>query len=165
MALYSGLTEYDPKTTEPIPELAERWESNKDSSEFTFHLRHGARFSNGDPITARDFVYTIRRGLSPELAAANASLAYYIKYAEAYNGGSVFVRAANGEFLLDNDFSEPVEESKKPLSAKPVNSVAEEYGPIKGEQTADVDTPFHRFMHSPDRVVLPGDEKSRNKAL
>src|SRR5437870_13042630 len=115
MALYSGLTEYDPKTTEPIPELAERWESNKDSSEFVFHLRHGARFSNGDPITARDFVYTIRRGLSPELAAANASLAYYIKYAEAYNGGSVFVRAANGEFLLDNDFSEPVEESKKPL--------------------------------------------------
>src|SRR5438552_15676778 len=72
MALYSGLTEYDPKTTVPIPELAERWESNKDSPEFTFHLRHGARSSNVDPITTPDFVYTIRRGLSPELAAANA---------------------------------------------------------------------------------------------
>src|SRR2546425_5443787 len=57
MALYEGLAEYDPKTTAPIPELAERWEANKDSSEFTFHLRTNARFSNGDPITARDFVY------------------------------------------------------------------------------------------------------------
>src|SRR6266516_3343549 len=78
MALYEGLTEYDPKTTAPIPALAERWEVNKDSSEFTFHLRHNARFSNRDPITARDFVYTFRRGLNPETAARNASLAYYI---------------------------------------------------------------------------------------
>ena len=92
MALYSGLTEYDPRTTSPIPELAERWEANKDNSEFVFHLRHGARFSNGDPITARDFVYTIRRGLSPELAARNASLAYYIKYAEGYNESGVLDR-------------------------------------------------------------------------
>ena len=49
-----------------IPELAESWEVNKDSSEFVFHLRRDGRFSNGDPITARDFVYTIRRGLTPE---------------------------------------------------------------------------------------------------
>jgi ABC-type oligopeptide transport system substrate-binding subunit len=35
--------------------------TNADNSEFTFHLRHNARFSNGDPITARDFVYTLRR--------------------------------------------------------------------------------------------------------
>src|SRR2546430_1413594 len=76
MSLYEGLTEYDPKTTEPVPALAERWEVNKDSSEFVFHLRHNGRFSNGDPITARDFVYTIRRGLSPELASRVASLAY-----------------------------------------------------------------------------------------
>src|SRR2546427_4135212 len=55
MALYEGLTEYDPKTTEPIPAIAERWEVNGDSSEFVFHLRQNARFSNGDPITAGDF--------------------------------------------------------------------------------------------------------------
>src|SRR2546426_2503757 len=62
MALYEGLLEYDPKTTAPVPALAETWEVNKDSSEFTFHLRRDGRFSNGDAITARDFVYTIRRG-------------------------------------------------------------------------------------------------------
>jgi len=107
MALYSGLTEYDPKSTAPIPELAERWEANKDNSEFVFHLRHGARFSNGDSITARDFVYTIRRGLLPELAARNASLAYYIKYAEGYNEGGVFVRDSNGQFLLEKILAKP----------------------------------------------------------
>src|SRR6185436_13405162 len=57
MALYEGLVEYDPKTTAPMPALAQRWEINKDSSEFTFHLRQNGRFSNGDRITARDFVY------------------------------------------------------------------------------------------------------------
>ncbi len=74
MALFEGLVEYDPKTTAPIPALAERWEINNDSSEFTFHLRRNGRFSNGDPITARDFVYTIRRGMSPKLASRNAGL-------------------------------------------------------------------------------------------
>jgi oligopeptide transport system substrate-binding protein len=166
MALYEGLTEYDPKTTEPIPALAERWEVNKDSSEFTFHLRHGARFSNGDPITARDFVYTFRRGLSPELAARNASLAYYIKYAEPYNESAVFVRASNGEFLLEKDFSEDADsEAKKPLSSKPVESVTAEYPPIPEEKTPDADTAFHHYMHSPDRLVLPGDDKGRKKVL
>src|SRR5437868_4007538 len=39
MALYEGLAEYDPKTGEAVPALAERWEVNQDSSEFVFHLR------------------------------------------------------------------------------------------------------------------------------
>ena len=65
LALYEGLTEYHPVTGEAMPAIAERWEPNGDNSEFTFHLRHNARFSNGDPITAKDFVYTLRRGLRP----------------------------------------------------------------------------------------------------
>src|SRR3981189_3263283 len=39
MALYEGLAEYDPKTSAPVPAIAERWEVNKDFSEITFHLR------------------------------------------------------------------------------------------------------------------------------
>jgi len=87
LALYEGLTEYHPVTGEAMPAIAERWEPNADNSEFTFHLRHNARFSNGDPITAGDFVYTLRRGLAPALAARAAYLAYYIKGAQAYNEG------------------------------------------------------------------------------
>ena len=56
MALYDGLVEYHPKNLRPIPALAERWDVNNDSSEFTFHLRRNARWSNGDPIDANDFV-------------------------------------------------------------------------------------------------------------
>ena len=106
MALYDGLVEYDPKTMEPIPGIAESWEISKDGTEFLFHLRKNATFSNGDKITAKDFVYTFRRGLSPELAAQNAYLAYYIKYGEAYNSGKVFVKDKNGRFLLEKDLEE-----------------------------------------------------------
>ena len=101
LALFDGLTEYDPKTGEPIPALATHWEANEDNSVFVFHLRP-ARWSNGRPLTAEDFVYTIRRGLSPELAARAAYLAYYIQYAQGYNEGGVFARdSRSGAFVMD----------------------------------------------------------------
>jgi oligopeptide transport system substrate-binding protein len=182
MALYEGLVEYDPKTTAPIPALAERWEVNKDSSELTFHLRHNGRFSNGDPITAQDFVYSIQRGLNPKLGSRNAALAYYIKYAQAYNEGDVFVQdPGSGKFLLAPDFDQAAAQPAKvptdpkaevqapkprvPLSSQPVGSVAAEYPPIPEDKVADPDTPFHQFMHSPERVVLPADEKKRSQIV
>src|SRR5438874_5179451 len=64
LALYEGLTEIHPVTGQSIPAIAERWQANADNTEFTFYLRRNARWSNGDPITARDFVYSLRRGLS-----------------------------------------------------------------------------------------------------
>ncbi len=104
VALYEGLVEYDPQTLAPVPAIAERWESNDDSTEFTFHLRPDARWSNGDAITAKDFVYTVRRGLDPKLASRGAGQAYYIKNAKAFNEGAAFVQdAATGEFLMDAD--------------------------------------------------------------
>ena len=101
VALYEGLVEYDPQTLEPVPAIAERWETNQDSTEFTFYLRPNARWSNGEPITAKDFVYTVRRGLAPEFASRGAGQAFYIKNAKAYNEAAAFVRDANGEFLAD----------------------------------------------------------------
>ena len=163
MALYDGLVEYDPKTLRPIPAMAERWDVNNDSSEFVFHLRQTGRWSNGDPIDANDFVYTFRRGLSPELASRNAYLAYYIKYAQAYNEGAVFVRDAPGQFLLARDFAEG-ETMPEPLSSKPVDANGE-YSPTAEEPTPDPDSSFHQLMHSPQRITLPGDEKARNKFL
>jgi oligopeptide transport system substrate-binding protein len=163
MALYEGLVEYHAKTLEPVPALAERWHPNNDSSEFIFHLRKNARWSNGDPINAHDFIYSFRRGLSAELASRNAYLAYYIKYAQAYNEGQVFVRdAKTNQFLLARDFAAPeATTSSSPLTALPVSP--SEYKPTAEENQADPDTEFHQFMHSPMRLTLPGDEKSRNK--
>jgi oligopeptide transport system substrate-binding protein len=164
MALYDGLAEYDPKTTLPIPAIAERWEVNNDSSEFVFHLRKNARWSNGDQINASDFVYSFRRGVSPALASPNAYLGYYIKYAAAYNGGAVFVRdPQTNQDLLARDFAEGV--TAPPLSQTPLKSTEEEYKPTAEQLKPETDTPFHQSMHSPERLTLPGDEKSRGKLI
>ena len=130
MALFDGLVEYEPKTMDPIPGIAESWEISTDGTEFLFHLRKNATFSNGAPITAKDFVYTFRRGLSPELAAQNAYLAYYIKYGEAYNSGKAFVKKPDGTFLFEKDLEEkkPAEEVKKETDTEKTAVRTEEPG-------------------------------------
>ena len=142
MALFEGLTEYDPKTTAPIPALAERWKVNKDWSEVTFHLRREGRFSNGDPITAHDFVYSIRRGLKPSTGSRTASLAFPIKYAQAFNGGGVFVfDPTTKSYLLEREFAENA--PQPPLSEQDVASVTDEYPP-----NAENTTPGFRYSFS-----------------
>ncbi|HEX5702874.1 MAG TPA: peptide ABC transporter substrate-binding protein [Pyrinomonadaceae bacterium] len=164
LALFEGLTEYDPKTTAPIPALAERWDVNKDWSEVTFHLRRNGRFSNGDPITAHDFVYSIRRGLKPSTGSRSASLSFPIKYAQAFNGSGFFVfDPAAKTFLLERDFTENSPEP--PLSEQDVTSVSDEYPPNAENRTPASDTAFHRAMHAPVRLVLPGPEKARKAAM
>ena len=102
MAFYEGLVIYDPKTMGPYPGIAEKWDINDNFTEFTFHLRNNVRFSNGDPITAEDFVWSLRRGLDPKFAAEYAYIAYPILNAEGYNSGGSFVRnKATGAFDLD----------------------------------------------------------------
>jgi oligopeptide transport system substrate-binding protein len=166
MALYEGLVEYDPKTLNPIPAIAERWGVNNDSSEFLFHLRKNARWSNGDPITANDFVYSLRRALSPELASRNAYLAYYLKNAQAYNEGAVFVRDnETNHFLLERDFADNAQQVAEPLSQKSLSSTEPEYRQTTKEPEPGADTAFHQLMHSPSRLTLPGSEKNRNKLL
>jgi oligopeptide transport system substrate-binding protein len=171
LALYEGLVEYDPKSGQPIPALAERWDVNKDWSELVFHLRQDGRFSNGDPITARDFVYTIRRGLNSELAGRNASQAYPIKYAQAYNSGGVFVfDSQSGSYLLERDVADkktdsPPANENEPLSSQPIKSIADEYPSTAEQKTPVADTPFHQLMHSPARLVLPKAEKARQQLL
>ncbi len=169
MALFEGLVEYHPKTMEPIPAIAERWHVNNDSSEFVFHLRKNARWSNGDPINANDFVYSLRRGLSPQVASRNANLAYYIMYAQAYNSGEVFVRdPQTKQFVLEKDVADNTAQGvtlTPPLSQKPLKPAEQEYQPTAAEPIADPNTPFHQFMHSPARLTLPGDEKKRNPLL
>lgn len=88
-ALFEGLVQYDPKTAEPIPAMAERWEVSADNLTWTFHLRPTGKWSNGDPVTAHDFVFAFRRIVTPSLAAEYASLLYVLKNAQALNGGKL----------------------------------------------------------------------------
>ncbi len=78
-ALFEGLVTPDPRTLEPVPGVAERWEVADDGLAHTFHLRAEARWSNGDPVTAHDFVASIRRALAPSLGAPNAWLLHVLR--------------------------------------------------------------------------------------
>ena len=143
MALYDSLVEYDPKTLDPIPSVAESWEVGSGGTEYVFHLRKNARFSNGDPIKAQDFVFSFRRAVSPELAALNGYLGYYIKYAEPYNGGQMFVRDKGGRFLLKDDLAETKTE------------------PAKVSDDLPGETEFHKYIDGPERLTVPATEKER----
>src|SRR6266850_5728682 len=60
-AIFEGLTDYDPRTLAPVPAVATRWEPSNGGRVWTFYLRDDARWSNGDPVTAGDFVRSWRR--------------------------------------------------------------------------------------------------------
>lgn len=60
-ALFEGLTDYDPQTLAPVPGVALRWESSPDHRIWTFYLRHDALWSNGERVTASDFVRSWQR--------------------------------------------------------------------------------------------------------
>ncbi len=60
-AIYEGLTDTDSKTLKPVPAVAEKWEFSQDFKTWTFHLRKNAKWSNGEAVTAADFVRSWKR--------------------------------------------------------------------------------------------------------
>jgi oligopeptide transport system substrate-binding protein len=87
-ALFEGLVTEDPLDLHPVPGVAERWEKSTDGLVYTFHLRADARWSNGQPVTAQDFVASFRRILTASLAADYANMLYLLQGAEAFAKGS-----------------------------------------------------------------------------
>ncbi len=86
-ALFDPLVTADPETLEPVPAAAESWEVSPDGTVYTFRLREDARWSNGDPVTADDWVYSLRRVLTPELGNTYLNMLRVIRGAEAYRTG------------------------------------------------------------------------------
>ncbi|MCQ4086118.1 peptide ABC transporter substrate-binding protein [Saccharibacillus sp. JS10] len=86
--MYEGLATIDGDGN-PAPGAAESWEVSEDGLTYTFKMRQGATWSNGDPVTANDFVYAWERVLSQETTPAPvyAYQLYYIKGAEDFNTG------------------------------------------------------------------------------
>lgn len=87
-AIFEGLVHLGPKDREPRPGMAERWELSDDGLTYTFHLRKDATWSNGDPVTSADFVYSMRRFLDPLTLAEYAYQAWYLKNARRYGRGA-----------------------------------------------------------------------------
>jgi len=79
--LFEGLTRTDVMTWEfaHVGGVARSWEISDDRRTYTFHLRDDARWSNGDPVTSGDFVYTWRRALLPDTASKYVNFMWFIE--------------------------------------------------------------------------------------
>jgi oligopeptide transport system substrate-binding protein len=84
LQIFEGLTRLDAKN-QPAPGAAENWDVSPDGLVYTFHLRPNAKWSNGEPVTAKDFEFAWKRALSPDAATENAYMLFPVKNAEAYN--------------------------------------------------------------------------------
>lgn len=86
--LFEGLTAESPEGR-IIPGAAIRWNISRDGKTFTFYLRRDALWSNGDPVTAKDFVYGLRRSADPATASAYAQVLLPIENAEEVLAGKL----------------------------------------------------------------------------
>lgn len=83
--LFDPLTAIDPHTGELIPRACESWESSPDAQTFTFHIRKGATFHNGEPVTARDFKFAWERLCSSGKDVLEPSpVSYHISLIKGY---------------------------------------------------------------------------------
>jgi oligopeptide transport system substrate-binding protein len=74
----------DPQTLEIVPAVADRWEVSDDNMVYVFHIRDNAKWSNGDSVTAHDFVNSWFRGLMPGLGNETVTSLFVFKNAEKY---------------------------------------------------------------------------------
>ncbi|AOS44891.1 Periplasmic oligopeptide-binding protein precursor [Lacunisphaera limnophila] len=88
-ALSEGLLTPNPAGGPPLPGVAARWNASPDGLVYTFHLRPDARWADGTPVTAGDFVFSIRRALTAATAAPKAPLYFALKNARDFLAGRV----------------------------------------------------------------------------
>ncbi len=84
-SVFEGLCRID-EDGQVVPGVAKRWEANGDNTQFTFTLRGGAKWSDGSPVTADDFVFAMQRALRPETATPSVDDLFILKGArQVYN--------------------------------------------------------------------------------
>jgi oligopeptide transport system substrate-binding protein len=88
-ALFEGLTVKNPYTLEPEAGVAQSWDVSVDGLTVTFHLNPEARWSNGDTMTAQDYVWSWQRALNPAMGNQYAYMLYPVQNAEAYATGKL----------------------------------------------------------------------------
>ena len=84
-ALFEGLAVKNPWTLEPEPGVAESWDVSEDGRTIVFHINPQARWSNGDPVTAEDYVWSWMRALHPDTGNLYAYMLFPVRNAEAFS--------------------------------------------------------------------------------
>lgn len=139
MNTQEGLYRLNSKGT-PKGALAAKTKVTNGGKTYTFTLRKGAKWSNGDAVTAQDFVYSWRRTVNPKTASQDAFYFYQVKNAEAINNGKKSVKTlgiqATGKYKLTVSLTKPVSYFKKllawplfyPLNQTIVNKYGKKFG-------------------------------------
>ncbi|ASZ18355.1 peptide ABC transporter substrate-binding protein [Bacillus paranthracis] len=86
--IFEGLYVLDDQD-QPIPAVAKSFKRSEDGKKYTFDLRKDAKWSNGDNVTAHDFMFAWKRAITPETASQYASMLFYVKNAKEINKGTM----------------------------------------------------------------------------
>ncbi|MCP4105827.1 MAG: ABC transporter substrate-binding protein [Desulfobacteraceae bacterium] len=148
--LFLGLTDFDPKTFKPLPELAIGWRTSEDCKTYIFHLRTDAAWTNGTPVTAHDVLWAVRRNIHPDTKSHFAPRLYALKNAEAIHKGRIEDLSELGIYAPD-DYS-LVFRLEHPLASFPLLTSLNVYHPLP----KDVIEKFKDQWASPENIQTNG---------
>ncbi len=122
-ALLEGLVTDDPNdpSEKTVPGVAESWTTSADQKVYTFKLRNDAKWSNGDPVIAEDFVFSYQRMLAPAMGSPYAYMLHLLKNGRAYNLGTLNVFNQVGVKALDDKTLELTLEQPTPSFLSQLN--------------------------------------------
>lgn len=146
LQLYEGLTVYDPVEARPVQGVATHWDQSDDNRLFRFYLRKDAKWSDGVPVTAHDFVYAWKRALAPETASQSAPNLYPLLNGELYNLSRL--KVASGEVTVTTGPGQGQVVGKHPkgtafaILARSPMKVATEIAPL-AEEPAGLEEVLH----------------------
>ena len=158
----SGLMQFDENFI-PQPDMAESFTTNATGDVYTFKIRKETKWSNGDPVTAKDFEYSYKRNLDPATAATYAGFLYDIKNAEKFNkkmgtADEVGVKAID-DYTLEVTLEGPrgyfpalvAYQASFPAHRPSVEKQGEKYG--QDAATFVSNGPFHPVRWEKDKVM------------
>ncbi len=149
--LFVGLVRRD-SNGEFQPAHAENWEVNEDMTLYTFNLNKDVKWSDGEPVTATDYVYSWTSALDPAYISESADNYYSIKGAEKYNKGEGTVEEV-GVKAIDDYTLEVAMEYSDPLFLEKVATI--EMSPIRQDVVEKYDDP-REWSYTPDTHIGNG---------
>lgn len=170
-ALFEGLCVEDPSEDGvALPGAASRWESSEDFTAWTFHLQPTAKWSDGTPVTAHDFVFSYKRLLSPDpnWPAKYAEMLFFLENGESYsqNRRGLILMGKDDRFPIDWDTLSQAnfggDDSLDYSSYQGLQLSAlspEEQKPFRKYLTADEDVSFGKLIDKPFAKLSPPEKK------
>lgn len=136
--IFEGLTQPNPHDLSPEPGVATSWEKSADKRTWTFHLRPNAKWSDGVPVTADDFVYSWTRVLDPAIDSKYADQLFDIQNGEPFNQKALHVTGLSGdEAAIRAQFEKFGTVAKVKTNAGPGGGVFVYFADKKGATPAD----------------------------